>query len=90
MARTSMSGGDRVQPGVGFRQHRATEMPPLVRPPVPTEHSREPAELRSRAGRPSQPAAAARPGAVDLGPTGRPMPDLPEPAPADHATARPG
>ncbi len=70
----------------------AASMPPLVRTPVPTargqhESAQDQAARESAEPLPfERPAPAARPVAdVELGPTGRPLPHLPEPPPVDHA-----
>ena len=78
----------------------AGEMPPMVRPPQPPasdfprdEHSvTEPLPFERpappEAAEPAAPAEAA-PDEVKLGPTGRPVPDLPEPGPVTrHGNAR--
>ena len=78
----------------------APEMPPLVRPPVPSQtdpspgadEPREPARFPSNVRRSRRPEARPSPRRGPsrvLGPTGRPMPDLPEPRPlTEHGPAR--
>ena len=59
----------------------ATEMPPLVRPPVPTDAGATVSAF------PTAPATPAQTG--EIGPTGRPMPVFPDPKPlAVHGNAR--
>ncbi len=114
-----MSGADGFGPRLGSE---ASEMPPLVRPPVPSrpadqaeplrfptttatmplEEAAQPAAELPTQTAPEAPAevsappveaaetvAPEAPAEVVLGPTGRPMPDLPEPRPVrSHGTAR--
>ncbi len=76
--------------GQGSSHSAAPEMPPLVRPPVPSDPTRTPSS--PGADDPvSQPIPFERPAAAEpvLGPTGRPMPHLPEPRPlTEHGPAR--
>ena len=72
----------------GFGPHfgsEAAEVPPLIRPPAPPEPSelREPLRFPAATATVAAPAEtrAAEPAEVVLGPTGRPMPDLPDPRP---------
>src|SRR6478609_103339 len=70
----------------------ASEVPPLLRPPAPPERPRSEELLQFRT-RVEEPApvdeALAEPDEVVLGPTGRPMIDLPEPRPVvTHGNAR--
>ena len=74
-------------PGAGYG---ALEMPPLMRPPVPTpepgSHAGEDTVSDPIPFRERETTEAAE---VELGPTGRPMPELPEPKPlAVHGNAR--
>lgn len=87
-----MSDGGMV-PGPGGSS--AHEMPPLFRTPTPTlgeeQQLTEPLPFeRPPSARPAPPAVSAKATAVgDLGPTGRPMPLIPEPGPvAEHGRAR--
>lgn len=67
----------------------ATEMPPLMRPPTPTstEEVTVSEPLAFERPQPPQDEEPAEPPV--LGPTGRPMPDLPEPRPlTSHGNAR--
>src|SRR6478736_627915 len=70
----------------------ASEVPPLLRPPAPPERPRseELLQFRTRVGEPAPvDEALAEPDEVVLGPTGRPMIDLPEPRPVvTHGNAR--
>ncbi len=70
----------------------AASMPPLVRTPVPTargQHESAQDQAARETAEPlpfERPASAPKPAAdVELGPTGRPLPHLPEPPPVDHA-----
>ncbi len=92
-----MSGTDGLGSGFGSS---AGSMPPLVRqpPPAPSdrpegEHLAETLPFRARAAAPVVERPEAAPAAevpeVVLGPTGRPMPELPEPGPrTTHGHAR--
>jgi chromosome partitioning protein len=60
----------------------ASEMPPLMRPPTPTVPGDE-ARVSEPLAFPATPTAEATPEPA-LGPTGRPMPVLPEPGPVLH------
>jgi chromosome partitioning protein len=83
-----MSGGDGSSPGTGSGSS-ASEMPPLVRPPAPPSSPAEPVELRPRTARSTKPTVPHQSDGVEIGPTGRPMPDLPEPRPRTrHGNAR--
>jgi chromosome partitioning protein len=69
----------------------ASEVPPLVRPPAPPERagSEQPLQFRTRVAEPAPVETAAEPDDLVLGPTGRPMPVLPEPRPVvTHGNAR--
>ncbi len=70
----------------------ASEVPPLLRPPAPPERpgSEQPLQFRTRVEeRVLVDEAVAEPDEVVLGPTGRPMIDLPEPRPVvTHGNAR--
>ncbi|ROR91174.1 ParA family protein [Nocardioides aurantiacus] len=91
-----MSGHD----GFGSTGSSASSMPPLVRQPQPQQPGRPEGEqlaetlpFRAREAQPAvQPAPVAAPveePEVVLGPTGRPMPELPEPGPrTTHGHAR--
>jgi chromosome partitioning protein len=97
-----MSGGGTFPGSSGASGSSATEMPPMVRTPVPSATSQDtvsdplPFErpqssaqtsAQSSTQHAAQPAAPAT--AVALGPTGRPMIELPEPkALAEHGNAR--
>ena len=82
-----MSGADGFGPGAGAGSS-AAEMPPLVRPPAPPSTPAEPVELRPRTAKSTRTVPQQSDG-VELGPTGRPMPDLPEPRPrTKHGNAR--
>ena len=68
----------------------ASEMPPLVRPPVPHDRTQT-ASSPGADEHVSQPIPFERPADPEpvMGPTGRPMPDLPEPRPiTEHGPAR--
>jgi len=81
--------------GAGFPGHNggssAAEMPPLVRPPQPTQPA-QPSPSPRDEHTVTQPLQFERPVAVDvapLGPTGRPMPEFPEPTMlTEHGGAR--
>jgi chromosome partitioning protein len=80
-----MSGADGFGPHFGSE---ASEIPPLTRPPAPPERlgSGEPLQFPQASTTPAAAtvtveAPAAEPAEVVLGPTGRPMPDLPDPRP---------
>ena len=85
-----MSGGEGQRPTWGSN---ASEMPPLGRPPAPPqpETVSEPLAFAPRAtetARGTVPSQVARDEVV-LGPTGRPMPDIPDPRPrTKHGHAR--
>ena len=95
-----MSGG--AFPGHGDVGSNASQMPPLVRPPQPSNQpppptSRDeltvtqpiPFERPLATGTPAVQTQTARDGGPVLGPTGRPMPVLPEPKPvSEHGKAR--
>jgi chromosome partitioning protein len=70
----------------------ASEVPPLLRPPAPPERpgSDQPLQFRTRVEELAPvDETLAEPGEVVLGPTGRPMIDLPEPRPVvTHGNAR--
>jgi chromosome partitioning protein len=77
-----MSGGEGFGPGPGSTGGAAPEMPPLTRPQVPEQKS-SPGSTEPIAFRPRH---AAEP---KLGPTGRPLPEIPEPsARRKHGNAR--
>ena len=70
----------------------AASMPPLVRTPMPAargQHETAEDQAARETAEPlpfERPAVASKPPAdVELGPTGRPLPHLPEPPPVDHA-----
>jgi chromosome partitioning protein len=97
-----MSGSGSFSGLFGKHGSSAQEMPPLVRPPIPDpspgadDHVSQPIPFERPA--PQQPeAAAAAPAPAPapvvtepvLGPTGRPLPDLPDPKPVtSHGNAR--
>ena len=73
-----MSGADGFGPHLGSE---ASEMPPLVRPPAPPEPTGSGEPLQFPTATTTAEAPAPEPTEVVLGPTGRPMPDLPDPRP---------
>ncbi|QVT79673.1 hypothetical protein ENKNEFLB_02062 [Nocardioides aquaticus] len=82
-------------PGGGsFGGSAAGEMPPMVRTPAPPRAPQAPLGTSEplpfeRPARPEAAAPAEAPAEVEIGPTGRPMPFLPEPGPvAEGARAR--
>jgi chromosome partitioning protein len=83
-----MSGGEGFGPGSGLTGGAAApEMPPLTRPQVPAQ----PDGPRTSDQMPAEPLAFRPRHAADpvLGPTGRPVPEIPDPAPRTvHGPAR--
>ena len=81
-------GGEGFGPGTGGSG--ASEMPPLVRPPVPQQAQAPAAESTAPlAFRPRHEQHELDLPEVVLGPTGRPLPEFPDPRPVDHTgTAR--
>jgi chromosome partitioning protein len=82
-----MSGGGTFQGSSGASGSSASAMPPMVRPPVPTPTEQDTVSDPLPFERP-QPIAPV-PAEVRLGPTGRPMIELPDPKPlTEHGNAR--
>src|ERR1700712_3871936 len=82
-----MSGGEGFGPGLVQTGGAAPEMPPLTRPPVPSQPDGPPTSAETSA----EPLAFRPRHAADpvLGPTGRPVPEIPDPAPRTvHGPAR--
>ena len=88
-----MSGGGSFTGLFGKHGSSAQEMPPLVRPPAPDpaeDHVSQPIPFeRPEPDAVAVPAPEPEPTEPAMGPTGRPMPDLPEPRPVSvHGNAR--
>jgi chromosome partitioning protein len=83
-----MSGGEGFGPGLGSTGGAAPEMPPLIRPPVPSQPD---GPSRTASETPTEPLAFRPRHAADpvLGPTGRPVPEFADPRPRTvHGPAR--